>query len=75
MSTTQRCLVVAAAIVLVACTERPQNLAPDKAGKEPWAGPATAFTAPGWKPGDPTSWNDEIRQRTQGQNEYVRIGQ
>lgn len=76
MGTTLRCLAaIAAAIVLTACTEKPQDFTSVKAGKEPWAGPATAFSAPGWTPGDAASWNDEIRQRTQGQNEYVRIGQ
>lgn len=72
MKATFALIVVAA--VLAACSERPQDLAPVKAGKEPWAGPATIYTAPGWKVGDPTSWNAEIAQRTQGQNESVRIG-
>jgi hypothetical protein len=39
-------------------------------------GPArAAFTAPGWKVGDKTSWEGEMRARTQyGQNEYTRNG-
>lgn len=33
----------------------------------------SAFTASGWKPGDRNSWEQELRHRTQSQNEYVRI--
>ena len=33
----------------------------------------TAYTAPGWKVGDATSWDANMRARTQaGQNEYPR---
>ena len=33
------------------------------------------YTAAGWKAGDATSWEEQMRTRTQsGQNEYVRSG-
>ena len=38
-----------------------------------WQGPATAFTAPGWKVGDQGSWNQQMQTRAQGQNEFARI--
>jgi hypothetical protein len=31
------------------------------------------YAANGWKAGDQTSWNEQMRRRAQGQNEYGRI--
>jgi hypothetical protein len=36
-------------------------------------GAAPAYTASGWTPGDEASWQNQIRARTEGQNEYVRV--
>jgi hypothetical protein len=43
----------------------------------PWSGTSsqqnagTVFTAPGWKVGDKTAWQQQLKTRTQnGQNEY-----
>jgi hypothetical protein len=59
---------------LSACGEKPQV-----AGTRVQAAPAymgtgnAAYTAAGWKAGDATSWEEQMRVRTQsGQNEYVR---
>ena len=36
---------------------------------------SSQYAAPGWKAGDATSWEEQMRTRTQsGQNEYVRSG-
>ena len=53
-----------------------QSLGEGRKSVAPWAGTgAAAFTAPGWKVGDKTSWEGEMRARTQyGQNEYTRVG-
>ncbi len=59
---------------LAACGEKPQTSGARKTATPAYEGPATAFTAPGWKPGDKAAWTDELRTRAQGQNEYVRIG-
>ncbi len=32
-----------------------------------------AFSAPGWKPGDKTSWEQQLKTRTQSQNDYTRV--
>lgn len=73
MSITTLCVVLAATLVLAACTEKPQTATTRKIDQAPWQGPASPFTAGGWKPGDQASWDGEIRQRSQAQNEYVRI--
>ncbi len=64
---------LASAIValLAACGEKPQS-AGHKPDAEPWQGAQTVYTAPGWKPADRASWEQQIRSRNQGQNEYAR---
>lgn len=72
----------AAAALLSACGEKPQTNAEGvKQDAAPWSGTSngtqkdggTAFTAPGWKPGDKASWEARLKTRAQGQNEYVRM--
>jgi hypothetical protein len=31
-----------------------------------------AFKAPGWKDGDKTAWEEQLRKRNQAQNDYAR---
>jgi hypothetical protein len=61
-----------ACLGLAACTERQQTASAHKSDGQAFQGPASAFTAPGWKPGDETSWDTQLRARSQGQNEYSR---
>ena len=58
---------------LAACGDKPQ-VKPATSGQAAYMGTAgTAYTAPGWKVGDATSWDANMRARTQaGQNEYPR---
>jgi len=64
---------LAALVGLAACTEKPQTLGSRKADTAASAGTGTAFVAPGWKVGDQTSWDEQLRARAQrGQNEYSR---
>ena len=58
--------------LLAACSEQPQTATTRKADDKPWSGASTAFTATGWKAGDAAGWEQQIRARTQAQNEYVR---
>lgn len=69
-------ILMLAALALAACTEKPQELAGAKVkGSGPaWQGPASAYTDAGWKAGDKQSWEQHMQARTQGQNEFVRIG-
>jgi ABC-type glycerol-3-phosphate transport system substrate-binding protein len=69
-------LVLGAAAALAACTEQPQTLksgvAPDTAAFH-GAQPVT-FTAAGWKQGDRTSWEQQLKTRLQmGQNDYNKV--
>ena len=65
---------LASALALSACTEKPQTASTRKADAKASDGPGTAYTAAGWKPGDAASWEQQMRVRAQGQNEYVRGG-
>ena len=64
--------VLAAALLLAACAEKPQTAATRKADGRPWEGPASSYTAADWKPSDRASWEQQLRKRSQGQNEYAR---
>jgi hypothetical protein len=67
----------ALSLSLVACGEKPQTMetSAGKVDAEPWtvseaANPA--HIAAGWKSGDKAAWEQQIRQRNQAQNDYVR---
>lgn len=69
-------LVGACALALAGCGEKPQVMT--SATKKPESAPWTlseaanpAFTVPGWTVGDATSWEQQIRQRNQAQNDYA----
>jgi hypothetical protein len=64
----------AAALLVAGCGERDQSLdaRKKKVDAKAWEGNSTVFTARGWKAGDKTSWEDQLRHRAQTQNEYAR---
>lgn len=65
--------IAAMALALVACGEKAQFARTPKSDAQAWSGTtAPAYAAPGWKPGDEASWNEQMRNRAQGQNEYAR---
>ncbi len=65
--------IVAAALLLGACGEKPQTAGTQKSNAKPWQG-AQSETDSGWKVGDQASWEEHLNTRTQrGQNEYNRI--
>ena len=71
------CAASALTLSLAACGEKPQamDMAAKKADAEPWAvseAANPAFYASGWKVGDKTAWEEQIRQRNQAQNDYAR---
>jgi len=64
---------VACAVLLGACGEKPQVAATKKADDKPWQGAAGAQVAADWKVGDQASWEAHLKMRTErGQNEYTR---
>ena len=65
-------LLLAAGVALAACGDKPQTAGTRKADVDPSMGNTGTHTAPGWKAGDATSWESQMRTRAQGQNEYSR---
>jgi hypothetical protein len=65
---------VAALAGLSACGERSQELGAKKvrSDRAAYTGGDAQFTAPGWSAGERASWEQQIRTRGQGQNEYAR---
>ncbi len=65
---------VAALAGLSACGERPQTLGGHSSDAPPFQGAQNQFVAPGWTPGDKTSWEQGLKARMQrSQNEYSKI--
>ncbi|EHP40456.1 putative exported lipoprotein [Cupriavidus basilensis OR16] len=68
-------LLAAGSAALAACGERPQTAtaAHKKSDAPAYEGaPGDPFVVKGWTPGDKTSWQNQIRERNQNQNEYKR---
>jgi hypothetical protein len=59
---------------LAACGEEPQTAKAAKRRSDvpAYQGAADGFVAPGWKPGDKASWEQQMRTRAMAQNEYAR---
>ncbi len=65
---------LAALAGLSACGEKPQTLGAGKNDVAPYKGAENPFSAPGWKPGDKTSWEQGLKARAQNsQNEYTKL--
>ena len=59
---------------LSACGEKPQTLSGTKSDVPAYMGTNDGFSAPGWKAGDKTSWEQGLKVRMQnGQNEYTKL--
>ena len=59
-------------LMLGACAEKSQLAATKKSDGKPWEGAQNAYVAQGWKPGDAASWEQQLKARSQNQNEYSR---
>ena len=69
--------VALAALMLLAACEKPQvsqqtQRKPDVAA---YQGTDNAFADTSWKRGDSAAWEEQLRKRSQGQNEYSRASQ
>ena len=66
--------VLATTVLLAACGEKPQTAGGARQDQSAAAGTGVAaFTQPGWKAGDKTSWEQGLKARQlYGQNEYSR---
>ena len=63
------------AVSLAACGEKPQSASPSvkKADGKVWEASDNAYVAAGWKAGDRSSWEEQMRKRAQSQNEYATV--
>lgn len=60
-------------LALGACSEKAQTAGTARKGDAAsYTGASAAYTAAGFKAGDKAAWENQIRQRNQGQNEYSR---
>ena len=70
-------LIAGAALALAACGDKPQTAAGVKSDAPAFqsvTGPGNVYNAPGWKAGDKTAWEQQLKTRAQsGQNEYNRV--
>lgn len=63
-----------AVALLAACGEKPQTMAAPKSDTPAYTGTGSAFMAPGWKAGDKTAWEQQLKARQQNtQNDYSRM--
>lgn len=59
---------------LSACGDKPQSAGGVKNDVASYQGVDNKFAAPGWKPGDKTSWEQALKARMQNtQNEYSKM--
>ena len=66
--------VLSACVAISACGDKPQTLGGIKGDVAPYQGTDNSFSAPGWKPGDKTSWEQGLKARAQNsQNEYSKM--
>ena len=67
-------VVVGLSVAVAACGERVQSGPSMRKSDTPaWDAAQNPFVVPGWKSGDEASWESQIRHRTAGQNDYVRM--
>jgi hypothetical protein len=65
---------IVAGLVFSGCGEKVQTIpvgAERKADSQVWQNPDKRFLAPGWSPGDQASWEAQMTNRAQGQNDYA----
>jgi hypothetical protein len=69
-------LIALSAMLLVACGETDQTKSAantNRADVPPWQGANNPYVAQGWSAGNQTSWETQLRTRSQYQNEYARV--
>lgn len=68
-------LFAASVLLLAACSEPNQEVSKDRhqPDAQAWEGKQSPYTAAGWTPGDRQSWEKQLRNRGQYQNEYNKV--
>ncbi|MCG2592123.1 hypothetical protein LZ009_04940 [Ramlibacter sp. XY19] len=63
-----------AVLAFAGCAEKEQTASGIKSDSASFQGTSRQFVAPGWKPGDRASWEQQLKVRTvQGQNDYAKV--
>ena len=74
MSAARLLFVAVAAFAVVGCGERVQTIpvgADKKVDGQTWQNADARYLAPGWTAGDEKSWNAQLANRAQAQNDYA----
>lgn len=68
-------LIALGALALAGCAEREQTATGIKSDQQVYVGTnkQPPFMAAGWKAGDRAAWEQQVKTRTQGQNDYVKV--
>jgi uncharacterized protein YceK len=69
-------LISASLIALAGCGEFDQSTAASNSypnDTPPWQGAKNSYMEPNWTAGDKASWENQLRTRSQAQNEYVKV--
>jgi len=72
----KKCLMgLAAVAALAGCGESPQTIGTaGRTDASAFQGTGKPYAVPGWKQGDKTSWEQQLKVRTQnGQNDYAKV--
>jgi hypothetical protein len=66
---------LAAVAALAGCGETPQTIGTGvRTDTSAFQGTGKPYAAPGWKQGDKTSWEQQLKVRAQtGQNDYAKV--
>ena len=68
-----RLVLLGAVLALVACGEKPQTIGQNSRHDTPaFQGTGMPYQAQGWKAGDHGAWEQQLKTRTQGQNDYAK---
>jgi transcription elongation factor len=60
-------------VMVTACSEKAQGMGGIASDAAPYTGVgASQYAVPGWKAGDKTAWEQQLRVRSLGQNDYAR---
>jgi hypothetical protein len=73
MSRALNLLCASLALLAAGCGERAGDAVAKGARQPSWDAAADPFVVPGWKSGDKASWQEQLTNRAQNQNEYPRV--
>jgi hypothetical protein len=59
-------------MALAGCGDKPQGMGGVKSDTAPYQGTGMAYTIPGWKAGDKTSWEQQLKTRAQAQDDHAK---